>query len=183
MTYVGQGFGGIRERGLKLSVGMHGRDQTAEINHFYLGHTGLKREEGGKNTRSEAQYNKKINQRPFYSTVPKGHIGRAIHGRDRHGRRDCIAAAAGCKGAGEGSIEWYAIHTLDALDQRKGVGRRGRQGCSRTKRDHCIVKGIAKVFVVIVARSTGREREGHGHRRVSGNIDQAHRRGDRHDLL
>jgi hypothetical protein len=41
LTHVGQGFGAIRQIGLKPPVRVRGRDQAVEIDHFHLGHTGL----------------------------------------------------------------------------------------------------------------------------------------------
>jgi hypothetical protein len=103
----------------------------------------------------------------------KGHIRRALDWRDRDRGRHRIAAGAGREGAGKGSIQRHAVHTLDRLGQGKRIGGRGGQGRAGCEGDDHIAKRNAKCppppasppwvkvkFVgVTVVRSTGREKD------------------------
>lgn len=125
----------------------------------------------------------------------KRYIRRPVHGRDRQRRGDHVTACAGREGTGKRAIEWYAVDTFDALGQRKGIGRRGRQGRGLAERHDGIAKLESKgsgdgCRALREGKGAGRHRraidrtgEGHGHGRVARNIDQAHGRRDEANLL
>ena len=69
MTHIGQGFGGIRQRGVKPPVRVRGRDQTVEINQFHLSIAGSSAKREGTNHGRGAVY-QNCSPYPFIQQSP-----------------------------------------------------------------------------------------------------------------